>query len=207
MCDIPSVVAGRPPRLRPDRHREDGGLRAARAPAHRRHRRATPPPSARWCSPPPASSPRRLARASPPTASTWLCAHGDLRRRGQNPQIAELEAGVDVLVATPGRLLDLAARATSASRPGRDLRARRGRPHAGHGLHPDVKRRVIARAAQKRQTLFFSATMPPDIRELASDAGRTRCSVEVTPIRRPSWSTQQRVFRAPGDKRACSWTC
>ena len=58
--------------------------------------------------------------------------------------------GVDVLVATPGRLLDHIEPGHDPARPGRDPRARRGRPHARHGLHPRHPaddRHVPARAA------------------------------------------------------------
>ncbi len=55
---------------------------------------------------------------------------------GINPQIAELRRGVDILVATPGRLLDHVQQKTVDLSPGRDPGARRSRSHARHGLHP-----------------------------------------------------------------------
>ena len=51
-------------------------------------------------------------------------------------QVRALSHGVDVLVATPGRLLDLVQQPCVAPRPGRSAGARRSRPHARHGLHP-----------------------------------------------------------------------
>ena len=55
---------------------------------------------------------------------------------GQQPQVEKLKKGVDILVATPGRLLDLQGQGLlDLSRVG-DLRPGRGRPDAGHGLHP-----------------------------------------------------------------------
>jgi ATP-dependent RNA helicase RhlE len=55
---------------------------------------------------------------------------------GINPQIANLRRGVDILVATPGRLLDHVQQRTVDLSRHRDFRPRRSRPHARHGLHP-----------------------------------------------------------------------
>jgi ATP-dependent RNA helicase RhlE len=55
---------------------------------------------------------------------------------GMNPQISKLKRGVDILVATPGRLLDLQQQGTLDLSSVQISGARRGRPHAGHGLHP-----------------------------------------------------------------------
>ena len=58
-----------------------------------------------------------------------------LRRRGHRAPGASLQKGCDVVIATPGRLIDLGDRGeVSVSRPGR-ARPRRGRPHGRHGLH------------------------------------------------------------------------
>ena len=59
---------------------------------------------------------------------------------GQNPQVEALNRGVDILVATPGRLMDLHDQGVRPSGAAGDLRAGRGRPHAGHGLHPRRRR-------------------------------------------------------------------
>ena len=55
---------------------------------------------------------------------------------GFDPQVRALRAGPEIVVATPGRLLDHLEPAHDRPVPGRDPRPRRGRPHAGHGLHP-----------------------------------------------------------------------
>jgi ATP-dependent RNA helicase RhlE len=75
--------------------------------------------------------------------------------------------GVDVLVATPGRLLDLVQSNALRLERRRGVRARRSRPHARHGLHPRHPPKIVAKLPAERQTLLFSATMPADIAELA----------------------------------------
>ncbi|HUR29065.1 MAG TPA: DEAD/DEAH box helicase, partial [Planctomycetota bacterium] len=86
---------------------------------------------------------------------------------GQGPQVSALRRGVDILVATPGRLVDLMGQG--------HVRLDRveilGLDEADHmldlGFIPDV-RKVLAVVPRKRQTLFFSATMPPPIAKLAA---------------------------------------
>ena len=77
-----------------------------------------------------------------------------------------LMRGVDVLIATPGRLIDMFERGSILLTDVQAAGDRRSRPHAGHGLHPRCRahRRLLPR---QRQTLFFSATMGPEIRRLA----------------------------------------
>jgi ATP-dependent RNA helicase RhlE len=55
---------------------------------------------------------------------------------GQNPQVRALQHGVDILVATPGRLLDLMNQGICEPRSRRDSDSRRGRSDARHGFHP-----------------------------------------------------------------------
>ena len=68
---------------------------------------------------------------------------------GMQPQIDRLKRGVDILVATPGRLLDHAGQRIARPEPGRDPRPRRGRPHADMGFLPDEP--VLALLPQKKQ--------------------------------------------------------
>ena len=99
---------------------------------------------------------------------------------GQKPQTDALRRGIDILTATPGRLLDL---------------MNQGYVHLEHiqifvldeadrmldmGFIHDVKK-VIAKLPHKRQSLFFSATMPPEIIKLASAIVHNPVKVEVTP--------------------------
>ena len=140
-------------------YREDGGLRAAGAPAaDRRPQRARRRRPSCWC--PPASSPSRCPRRCTATAASW--APGCCPVYGGAPivrQLRALERGVDVVVATPGRALDLLNRGSTRSSAGRHRRARRGRRDARHGLRRGP-RGDPRRDARERQTVLFSATMP-----------------------------------------------
>jgi ATP-dependent RNA helicase RhlE len=107
---------------------------------------------------------------------------------GQNSQVKALAKGVDVLVATPGRLLDLMGQ--------KHLRLDRIEVFVldeadrmlDMGFIHDV-RRIITALPQRRQSLFFSATMPPEIVRLANSMLTKPVKVEVT----PSATTVQRV--------------
>jgi ATP-dependent RNA helicase RhlE len=87
---------------------------------------------------------------------------------GQNPQVQKLRRGLDVVVATPGRLIDLMNQG-HLHLDGIELfildEADR---MLDMGFIPDV-RRVIAKLPKKRHSLFFSATMPPVVEKLARD--------------------------------------
>jgi ATP-dependent RNA helicase RhlE len=121
---------------------------------------------------------------------------------GQNPQVELLRRGIDVLVATPGRLLDLAAqREVDLSRLEIFVLDEADRM-LDMGFLPDV-RRVLAMLPQKRQTLFFSATMPPDIAELAKRILTDPVRVAVAPVATTAEKIRQSVFFvAKNDKRA-----
>jgi ATP-dependent RNA helicase RhlE len=85
---------------------------------------------------------------------------------GIHPQIAELRRGVDILVATPGRLLDHASQKTVDLSHVEIFVLDEADRMLDMGFLPDI-RRVIALLPQRRQNLLFSATFPDDIRKLA----------------------------------------
>ena len=111
---------------------------------------------------------------------------------GQGPQVNALRRGVDILVATPGRLVDLMGQG--------HLRLDRVEvlvlDEADHmldlGFIPDV-RKVLAVVPRKRQTLFFSATMPPPIAKLAATILSNPVEVTVTPVASTVELTEQSV--------------
>jgi superfamily II DNA/RNA helicase len=84
----------------------------------------------------------------------------------QGPQEAELRRGIDILVATPGRLLDLMEQRIVSLADIQIFVLDEADRMLDMGFLPDV-RRVVRVLPSKRQTLFFSATMPPEIRALA----------------------------------------
>ncbi len=119
---------------------------------------------------------------------------------GQGPQVKSLAAGVDVLVATPGRLLDLAGE---------------GHVDLGHvavlvldeadrlldmGFIRDVKR-IVAMTPRARQSLLFSATMPKEVAALAAEILRHPEKVDVSPQQVTVRQIEQRVIHVGNDNK------
>jgi len=98
----------------------------------------------------------------------------------QNPQTVALRNGVDILVATPGRLLDLMNQGFISLRNIEIFVLDEADRMLDMGFIHDVKK-IIAALPQKRQSLFFSATMPPAIVKLAGSIVYKPVKVEVTP--------------------------
>jgi ATP-dependent RNA helicase RhlE len=121
---------------------------------------------------------------------------------GQLSQERALSAGVDVLVATPGRLLDLARQGKLSLRDLSVFVLDEADRMLDMGFIHDV-RRIIAMIPQQRQTLFFSATMPREIMELSASILTDPARVAVTPIASTVDKIDQRVFFVGrNDKRA-----
>jgi ATP-dependent RNA helicase RhlE len=98
----------------------------------------------------------------------------------QGNQVKALKKGVDILVATPGRLLDLMGQGFVDLRSLDIFILDEADRMLDMGFIHDVKR-VITKLPEKRQTLFFSATMPPEIQKLADVLLTNPAKVEVTP--------------------------
>jgi ATP-dependent RNA helicase RhlE len=98
----------------------------------------------------------------------------------QNPQTTILRRGVDILVATPGRLLDLMTQGFISLKDVEIFVLDEADRMLDMGFIHDV-RRIISALPQKRQSLFFSATMPPEIVKLAGSIVYKPVKVEVTP--------------------------
>ena len=111
----------------------------------------------------------------------------------EKPQIAELKRGVDTLVATPGRLLDLMNRGFVDLTDIEIFVLDEADRMLDMGFLPDVKR-VIAKLPKKRQTLFFSATMPPPIRALTQELLHDPVSVAVAPVSSTADKVDQRIY-------------
>jgi ATP-dependent RNA helicase RhlE len=99
---------------------------------------------------------------------------------GQGPQVEALRAGVDILVATPGRLLDLFGQGALRLDTVEMFVLDEADRMLDMGFIHDVKR-VIALLPKSRQTLLFSATMPAEIVALASAMLKEPVKVAVTP--------------------------
>ncbi|WP_437693304.1 DEAD/DEAH box helicase [Sorangium sp. So ce176] len=121
---------------------------------------------------------------------------------GQRPQMEALRRGVDVLVATPGRLLDLCSQGVAPFGRLDTLVLDEADRMLDMGFIHDI-RRVLAMLPERRQTLLFSATMPPDIQKLANSILRRPVRIEVAPVATTAEKIDQRVvFVERSDKRA-----
>ncbi len=98
----------------------------------------------------------------------------------QNPQTNALRNGVDILVATPGRLLDLMNQGFISLKDIEIFVLDEADRMLDMGFIHDV-RKIISALPQRRQSLFFSATMPPEIVKLAGSIVFKPVKVEVTP--------------------------
>ncbi len=114
-----------------------------------------------------------------------------------NPQMMKLRRGVDVLVATPGRLLDLHNQNAVKFDQLEVLVLDEADRMLDMGFIHDI-RKIISKLPKNRQTLMFSATFSPDIRQLASTLVNNASEISVTPRNTTVEAIVQRVF--PVDK-------
>jgi ATP-dependent RNA helicase RhlE len=127
-----------------------------------------------------------------------VCVFGGV---GKSPQVKALSRGVDVLVATPGRLLDLQGEGQVRLDSVEIVVLDEADRMLDMGFIRDV-RKIIALLPKQRQTLLFSATMPNDISGLANSILRDPVRVSVTPEKPAVELIDQKVaFVAKGEKR------
>ena len=121
---------------------------------------------------------------------------------GHGPQEDNLRRGVDILVATPGRLLDHMGRGYVDFRALEVLVLDEADRMLDMGFIRDV-RRIVRALPARRQTLLFSATMPEEIRRLAKEILRDPVNIEVAPRRSaPATGVRQTLLPVPtGRKR------
>ncbi|MEO6611480.1 MAG: DEAD/DEAH box helicase [Chitinophagaceae bacterium] len=108
-------------------------------------------------------------------------------------QVNTLRRGVDILVATPGRLLDLMNQNLLSLRDIKFFVLDEADRMLDMGFVHDVKR-IIAKLPAQRQTLFFSATMPPEIQQLANGLLKNPVKVAVTPVSSTVEIIQQSLY-------------
>ncbi len=111
-----------------------------------------------------------------------------------NPQITALRAGCDILVATPGRLLDLAQQRAADLSKVEMLVLDEADRMLDMGFINDI-RKVIKLLPQKRQNLLFSATYSDEIRSLAERLLHDPMSIQVAPRNAPIELVDQRAYR------------
>lgn len=111
----------------------------------------------------------------------------------QFQQTNELRRGVDILIATPGRLLDLISQKFVNLQGIKMFVLDEADRMLDMGFIHDVKK-IIARLPEKRQTLFFSATMPPEITKLSASILTNPVRVEVAVVSSTAENVDQHIF-------------
>jgi ATP-dependent RNA helicase RhlE len=111
----------------------------------------------------------------------------------QNPQVNALKAGVEILIATPGRLLDLIGQGYIKLNEIGIFVLDEADRMLDMGFVHDVKK-ILKVIPVKRQSLFFSATMPESIMQLAGTILTDPEKVEVTPVSSTAETIQQELF-------------
>jgi len=118
----------------------------------------------------------------------------------QGNQEAALRKGIDILVATPGRLLDFIAQGIISLKNLEIFVLDEADRMLDMGFVHDVKR-IIKLLPQRRQTLFFSATMPGEIQKLANSILNNPVKVEVTPVSSTADTIKQSVYFVEKDNK------
>jgi ATP-dependent RNA helicase RhlE len=114
------------------------------------------------------------------------------------PQERALRSGVDVVVATPGRLLDHLRQPWASLRSVEILVLDEADRMLDMGFLPDI-RRILGHLPEQRQTLFFSATMPPQIRTLARDLLRDPAIISHQRTATPASGITQSAYAVPAN--------
>lgn len=111
----------------------------------------------------------------------------------QHPQTTQLRNGVSIIVATPGRLLDLMDQGFVRLQDIEFLVLDEADKMFDMGFIKDI-RKIVAKVPVNRQTLFFSATLPPEIKSLASSVLRNPVTVEVKPAAGSEVMVEQKIY-------------
>lgn len=113
---------------------------------------------------------------------------------GANPQIRQLQNGVDILVATPGRLLDLEGQKALSLKNVDILVLDEADRMLDMGFQRDINK-ILALLPQRRQNLLFSATFSSEIKKLASGILHNPVTVEATPENTTAEKVSHKAFR------------
>ncbi len=111
----------------------------------------------------------------------------------QHHQVKALEAGIDVLIATPGRLIDLINQGIIKLNLIEFFVLDEVDRMLDMGFIRDIQR-IITKLPHKRQTVFFSATVPPEIKKLADGLLQNPVQVQVAAVSAPAEAVKQSVY-------------
>lgn len=127
-----------------------------------------------------------------------VCVFGGV---GMHPQTKALRAGTEIVIATPGRLLDHIQRGNVRFDALSILVLDEGDRMLDMGFLPDI-RRIVGRLPEDRQTMLFSATFPNDIRRLAADFQRDPKRIEVGAVSKPVETVRQGLYTVAASDKA-----
>lgn len=116
----------------------------------------------------------------------------------QDPQIDQLKKGVDILIATPGRLFDLSAQGHLILEDVKYLVLDEADRMLDMGFLPDIQQ-IARKLARKRQTLFFSATIDDKIKKLAYSLVTDPIHIKIAPKNRVATTIDHSVVRVEMD--------
>jgi ATP-dependent RNA helicase RhlE len=143
-------------------------------------------------------APTRELAAQVASAFQSLCKHTKIKvglvlgGTGYDKQIRQIRAGAEIIVATPGRLLDLIEKGNLSLRFVNTFVLDEADRMMDMGFLPDI-RRILSSLPQKRQTMLFSATFPPEIQQLVSQFLTEPVLVDLAPSV-PSGNVTQMVY-------------
>ena len=118
----------------------------------------------------------------------------------QNRQVQALRHGVDVLVATPGRLLDLIQQKHLRLNAVSELVIDEADRMFDMGFIRDV-RRIVSHLPRQRQSMLFSATMPPEVSHLVAEILREPARIDISPTTVTADKIEQRVYFVPAQEK------
>jgi ATP-dependent RNA helicase RhlE len=119
---------------------------------------------------------------------------------GEKPQISALKNGVDLVVATPGRLIDLMDQKYVHFEDIEFVVLDEADRMLDMGFLPSIKR-IARRLPAQRQTLLFSATISPEIERIAAEFLQSPKVIEIGPRRTPIATVEQLIYEVPASKK------
>ena len=125
-----------------------------------------------------------------------VCLYGGI---GPKTQIEEIEKGVDIIVATPGRFLDIYSRGALVVKEIKTFILDEADKMMDMGFAPQI-RDILEKIPRKRQNLLFSATFPEKVQSMADEFLEFPVKIEVTPQSTPAATIDQLYYKTPNLK-------
>ena len=137
-----------------------------------------------------------LERLSSYCGTRNCCLYGGV---GPKEQLAQLEAGVDIVVSTPGRFLELYRKGGLVTKHLRYLVLDEADKMMDMGFAPQI-RQILEKIPRKRQNLLFSATFPEKVADFANEFLEFPTKIEVTPQSTPAATVEHFYYQTPNLK-------